>query len=446
MRCPALSRSLKSTVFPDAGPVRILAAASLVSMIGNGLYLPSSMLFFTRVLGFSSTTVGASLTIATVIGVVAGVPIGATADRIGMRGVFIALQLVQGSAMLLFPLARGFPAFLTVIIVASVGQRGGIAVGAALTAHLSEAGDRSKNRAYIRAINNLGLSVGAALSVLALEANSRSGYTLVILGNGVTFLVTDLILLWIPRVRTDRRPVNTRRFEALRDARYITVAALSGVLAYQYDVLAIVIPLWVVEYTIAPHWMVSVLTFLNTLIIAVFQVRAGRGVTNVAAAGKAMRRSGLAFLAGCCLLAYASGLSALAACGLLLLGVLIQTLGELWYAAGTFEVGYSLAQDHAQGEYQGVFNLAVGLVRSSSPAVLTALCLTWGRVGWIFLGAGLAVVGLVAPAISRWAGQSSADTAGLAGGERTLPPQVGPDLRRRPAGVDSEAARDAQGP
>lgn len=56
------------------GPVRFLTIASFVTTVGSGLYLAGSMLFFTRVVGLSVAGVSSGLAIATVVGILSGLP------------------------------------------------------------------------------------------------------------------------------------------------------------------------------------------------------------------------------------------------------------------------------------------------------------------------------------------------------------------------------------
>lgn len=391
-----------SRVLPPPGPVRVMTATTFVNMIGNGFYLACSLLFFTRVVGLETQQVGTGLTVAVLIGVVSGVPIGRLSDRFGIRDVYIVLQLVQGVAMLLFPLAHGFVTFMAVTVVATIGQRAGMAVGAALIAQIAPEGKATRTRAYLRSVTNLGVSIGLAVSGLALQADSRAAYTTLIMANGLTFLLSVVVLLRLPRLPGSVPAGPGDRARALRDRPYLVVAALSGVLAFQYDVLSLVFPIWVVQYTEAPRWLGSALLIGNTALIILFQVRAGRRVDGARTGAAAARRSGLAFLVGCAAIALTQGAPAWLAVLLLAVGVLANSAAELWYAAGSFELSYALAPSNAHGQYQGAFSLVGGLLRAAAPALLAWLCLGLGRPGWIVLGVGLAGAGLLTPLAARW--------------------------------------------
>ncbi|MCB5910013.1 MFS transporter [Streptomyces pinistramenti] len=385
------------------GPVRVLTIASFITTLGSGLYLAGSMLFFTRVVGLSVASVSAGLAVSTFVGLLSGLPLGAVADRVGPRGLYVATQGIQAVAMFLFPTTHTFAGFLTLVTVAAVGQRGAQAVSGALIARISEPGQRTRVRGYLRAVTNLGLGIGAAAAGVALQLDSTAGYTLLILANGLSFLAAAGMLLMIPSVEPVPRPPDARRMEAVRDRPYLALSLLCGVIAFQYDVISLILPLWLVSHTTAPRWWLSALLVVNTAVVVLFQVRATRGVRGPLPASSALRGAGFLSLAGCTVLAFAAGVSAPVAAALLLVGVLLLSWGELGLAAGAFEISFGLAPEHAQGQYQGTFNLADGVVRAASPIVLTTLCLQWGRTGWLVLGVILALCGLATRPLTRWA-------------------------------------------
>ncbi len=394
------------TAVPPSGPVRVMAAATLVTTLGSGLYLAGSTLFFTQVIKLSVASVGTGLAIAMFVGVLSGIPLGYLADRRGPVGLYIGAQAIQAVAMFLFPFAHSFAAFLVLVILAAIGQRGGLAVSGALIARISEPGQRAKVRGYLRAVINLGMGLGVAAAGFALQLNTAAAYTVLILVNGLSFLCAAGLLFMIPAVQPVPKPDGARRTEVLRDRPYFVVSLLCGVLAFQYDVTSLILPLWLVSHTSAPRWWLSVLMVLSTAIVVLFQVRMSRGVTGPVSGAAALRRTSLYFLVSCAVVGSAAGLPPAPAAGLLLVGVAIQAWAELGLAAGSFELGYGLAPDHAQGQYQGMFNLVAGVVRAVSPVLLTTLCLQWGRPGWIVLGAVLALAGFAVGPLTRWAVQT----------------------------------------
>lgn len=190
---------------------------------------------------------------------------------------------------------------------------------------------------------------------------------------------------------------------ALRDCPYLLVTALDGVMSIQFKVLTVALPLWLIEVTNAPRWLISTTMLLNTAIVIAFQVRASRGVNTPSAGGRAYRRSGVAFLASCSLLSLTAGVPAWVAVTLMLTAVLSHAIGELWHSAAGFEVSFALAPDHATGQYLGVFGLGLGLAETLGPGLLIALCITWGQPGWYVIGTLFTLTGLAAQLAVRWA-------------------------------------------
>jgi hypothetical protein len=96
-----------------------------------------------------------------------------------------------------------------------------------------------------------------------------------------------------------------------------------------------------------------------------------------------------------------AGRAAAAAAVLLVGAMLLQVLGELWQAAGSFVLGFELAPDHAQGQYQGLYGMGMGLSTMIGPPLMALLPLGLGVPGWWILGGLLLSAALVLkPAVS----------------------------------------------
>jgi hypothetical protein len=126
-------------------------------------------------------------------------------------------------------------------------------------------------------------------------------------------------------------------------------------------------------------------------------------VDGARSAAKIWRRAGLAFPAGMSLMAITAGLPGWTAILLIILGVAIHTIGELWQAAGSLELRYLLVPAHAQSQYSGVSRFGKGIATVIAPSAVGFLCITWGIPGWLLLGAIFAVVAATIPPVVRWA-------------------------------------------
>lgn len=332
---------------------------SRLAGVGSGLYLTAGVLYFTEAVHLPAGQVGLGLGIAGLVALALGVAVGHLADRHGARGIYAATLVVQALATAGFVLADSFWPFVLAVCAAAAAKAAGIAARSPLIRHYG--GDRPQEfRAYLRAVTNVGISLGAVLAGWVVQVGTLTAYQLMVTGNAIAFVVSAVILVLLPPV-TPLPATDGPRWIGLRDRPYLLLTALDGIMAIQFKVLTVAIPLWIVGATTAPHWLISATMLTGTVIVVAFQVRASRNVDSPAAGAHAYRRAGVAFLIACSLISLSAGIPAWAAAALLITAMVIHTVGELWHSAAGFEVSFALAPQHATGQYLGVFGLGAGL-------------------------------------------------------------------------------------
>jgi len=394
-------------VLPPAGPTRVLSVATLVNTVGTGLFITGSALFFTRSIGLSVGQVGLGLTVAGLLGLLVGVPAGHLADRRGAREVLVALLVLQGAAMASFVLVGSFTSFLLVAAAYTAVERASNAVRQGLVAAALPPEQRVEGRAYLRAVTNLGIAGGAALAGLALQADSREAYLALVLGNAVSCVLAAGVLLRLPAgVRRTAAEAGSMLL-ALRDRPYVAVTAVNAVLGLHYALLEVAVPLWVVRHTEAPISVVALLFLVNTACCVLLQVRVSRAAVDVPSSARAVRRGGVLLAASCLVFAASGGRSAGLAVALLVLAALVNVAGELYQAAGSWGLGFGLAPEHAQGQYQGLFSTGMAASSGLGPLLVTATAVQ-GAWGWAVLAAVFALGGAAVVPVVAWAQQSRA--------------------------------------
>ncbi|MFJ9634469.1 MFS transporter [Streptomyces sp. NPDC101175] len=389
---------------PATGPQRVIAASNFVYTVGSGLYLTAGVLYFTQAARIPVSQVGLGLAIAGFVSLAVGITVGHLADRHGARGVYVSTLVIQALATASFVLAESFWPFVLAVSAATGAKAAGLAARSPLIRRYG--GDRPQEfRGYLRAVSNVGISLGAMLAGWAVQIGTQSAYQLLVIGNAVSFAAAAAVLIYLPPIK----PVPVAggpRWIALRDHPYLLITALDGIMAIQFKVLTVAIPLWLVAATTAPPWLISGTMLANTLLVIALQVRVSRNIDSAIAGAHAYRRSGVAFLVSCSVISLSAGVATWIAVVLLLTAVVVHTVGELWHSAAGFEVSFALAPEHATGQYLGVFGLGAGLAEAVGPTLLISLCITWGRPGWYVVGAMFALTGLVAPFAVRWAQRS----------------------------------------
>ncbi|WP_406087910.1 MFS transporter [Kitasatospora purpeofusca] len=426
-RTGARPRASGRRLLPADPLLRRLVLMGLVNSVGDGLFVTVNVLFFTRSIGLTPTSVALGLTVAGVCGVFAGVPMGRLADRVGSKRLLLVVGPLEAAAVLGYAFVHSFAAFVVLACAATALSRGATAVRSALIARALPAEGQVRSRALLRSVMNAGLVVGSGGAALALQADSYTGYVTMMVLDAVSFLGVTVLLAGLPVSATAAGatgasgaggatgaaadPSGPRT--ALRDRRYLLVTTLHAVLELQHAVLTVGLPLWIVLGTGAPAAMVAAVNVVNCLLVVVFQVRASRGVTDVPSAARACARGALLLAGGCLVYAAAQYGPAWAAAGALLVGALVHTLGELLTSAGGWTLSLDLADPRAHGEYQGVFMSGQAAAHVIGPLVVTLTAVDRGAVGWVVLAAVFALAGPALTAAVRGAAPGAAPGAAV---------------------------------
>ncbi|MFJ3095350.1 MFS transporter [Streptomyces hydrogenans] len=385
----------------DSGPERVLVAAGFVNRVGNGLFNAASALYFTLVVGLPAVQVGAALTIAGVVGLCAGIPGGHLADRRGARVIMMLALAVQAVSMAALVLVESWAALTIVATVDQIAAAVGGAAWGALVARVG--GERpAVFRAKLRTFVNLGVILGTVGAGLALAAGTRGAYVTLILGNAASFALCSVLLLLLPRYPVLPAPPRQRRWLVFADRPFLTFTALYGAMGLQYPVVSLLLPIWISEHTETPNWTVAALFGVNSAFCVLTQTRIGSRVETPYDGGRAFRVAGLLFLVSCPMMALAAYAPVWAATGLVLGAIFVHSLAEVWESSACFALGFGLAPDHAQGQYQGVLGLGFNAGQALAPAILTTVVLGLGAAGWLLLALFFATLGAAGPSLARW--------------------------------------------
>jgi MFS family permease len=406
-----LPKALRGPSDPEE---RLLAVMTIVNMVGTGLYMATAALYLTRSAGLSPSQVGLGLTLAGVLGLGAGVVIGDQADRRGAREVVIASMLLEAVATCGLIAVDGVISLALIGGVAAIGGAGSSSGRGALIGLIAGQEGGAHLRSYLRAVTNLGVAIGTLGAAVVLALDTRGAYVALLLVDALTFVAAAALVARLPRrppTRTVKAEPDERRWLALRDAPYLALTVAASVITLQYYVLEVAVPLWITLHTSAPRWLAAILFLMAALLVAALQVPATRSIDGPRAAARLLVWAGPLFLLAWTLIAEASGRPAGVAVALLVVAILFHSLAEVWQAAATFELSFALARPEAQGQYQGVFGLSMGICEAFAPVLLVALCITWGRPGWIVLGVVVTAAGLVCARIERWGSARVSDRA-----------------------------------
>jgi MFS family permease len=406
--------SFAKSLLPASGVQRTYTLSSFVNALGTGMFMPVYVLYFTRVVDMPKTQLGLAFTISGLLAIPLAIPAGDLADRLGPRRVVLVALFGQAVTMVAYLFVQGFWTLLPVDAIMMLFSTVYFSSAGALLRRVGGE-DTVTFRSRIRTVSNIGISIGTLAAGVGISIGTATGYRTLLFCNAASYFLAFVVLLRLPDYPPLPRPEGEQetteaapRWIALRDKAFVAYALAAGAMSLQNVILEMMIPLWVVAYTVAPGWSVTVAFLINTGLVVLLQVRLGNKVRSIRDGGAALRRAGIGLMAGCVAMSLMRGMPAWSALLLLLVGVVLLSLGEIWYSSGTFALEYGLPPEYAQGQYQGLAGTVTGLSTAVAPILLLGLAVSLGRIGWLGLGGLMLLLGLTGPAIAAW-------------GERTRP-------------------------
>jgi MFS family permease len=412
-----------SRILPPTKLERDLALQCVLSAFATGSFLTGTAVYFTQIVGLTGAQVGLGMSIAGVVTLVLSLPLGRLSDHVGAKPLWVLGSLVEALLYFVWPMATGMASFVLLLAVLS-------AVGtAAMTGRnvyrivVFPRDVRVRALAYMRSARNVGYTLGALAGGVALAIGTREAIMAVPILTGVLLLLNAGMVATLPAV--DRpAPAHERDEEsapappAWRNTGFVVLSACNGVLSSNQVLLNVVVPLWLVERTDAPHTLLAWLFGTNTVMAVLLQVRASRGSESVPGALRAVRLSGWSFVLSCLVISITHETVGWVSIALIWLGHVTITGAELWQSASDWGFQSELSDHRRLGDYQGVWSLGYQAQPIVFPALFTFLALQWGPPGWAVIAAIAVTAAVVAHPAARAAerhlvraGASYADAA-----------------------------------
>jgi MFS family permease len=376
-----------------------LATQSLLFALGEGSFMTGSAVFFTQIVGLSATQVGLGLTFAGIASFLAAVPMGKLVDRFGPKKMWAVSAVGQAAMFSVWPFITDFQGYLAMAVgMEVVGALGGAAHGA-YTIDVLPADQRVKSRAYMYSALNVGFTLGAMLGGFALAFDSDQVLRTLPWFTALVFLVNAAAISRLPNASHDERTAEDRKVKVpgpgpLRNVGWLLTTFFGGVFWTNQVLLNIVIPLWLVQETDAPHVLLAFLFGTNTVMCIVLPMAAARGVEDVPTALKAVRLSSVFFVVSCLITLATHDTVGWMTIALVWLGHVTVTGAELYLSAASWSFEAELMDPRQRGAYQGAAELSGTLGRVWAPALYTFLAMSWGAGGWLVI-AGIIVLATI---------------------------------------------------
>ena len=392
--------TLARRILPPTRLERDLALQCVLSAFATGSFLTGTAVFFTQVVGLSGAQVGLGMSISGVVTLLLSLPLGRLSDHVGAKPLWAASALVEALLYFAWPTVGGMLTFVVLLsLLAAISTAGNTGRNVYRIAVFPRE-VRVRALAYMRSARNVGYTLGALAGGIALAIGTRTAITAVPILTGCLLVLNAVMVSRLPRID---RPAPAAHDDsqtapappAWRNPGFVALSICNGVLSSHQVLLNVVVPLWLVERTDAPHTLLAGLFGTNTVMAVLLQVRASRGSETVNGALRAVRLSGWAFILSCLVIGVTHETVGWISIVLIWLGHVTITGAELWQSAADWGFQSELSDHRRLGDYQGVWGLGYQAEPIIFPGLFTFLALRWGEPGWVVIAL-IAVVAAVA--------------------------------------------------
>lgn len=396
---------------PQGRYARRYAVAALVNSLGSGMFYPFMLLFFTQRLGLPLVSAGAVLTVAALISAGTVSFTSRVLDRFGARDVIVVLALARGVLFPFYLVIDDVWTFAVVATAVAMADRLDMVSGQVIVSELASDSERPAWFALSRMTLNAGLGVGALVGGAVLFLTGE--YALIVVANAASFFLVALVYVPIPSRRTSHEPssgatttAGTDR-AAWKDRLMVAFASVNGLWILAGLAIEIGLPVYLVATLGLEEWTISLIFFVNTLLVTLLQLPVSARVARYAA----VRMFGyglLAYATTFAMLASSPQMQGDSALVFVVVAVCVFTAGEMVTSVSGMVVVTQLAPAHRLGAYVGLQHTFLGVGSAVAPLVYSA-GLAWSPQGlWLILTALMALLAVLTIALQ---GRVAARTA-----------------------------------
>jgi MFS family permease len=240
--------------------------------VGTYLVVPFFTIYLRETLGLTAVQIGMALTAKLVSSYGLTMVGGMLSDRYGARATMTVGLLIRAFSYVGIATAAGLMSVIVWSVVMGIG--GALYLPASKTAMATLAGsqDRVKLFSMRNTANNLGVSIGPLLGVVALFGNARTVFYIAALTYVLFAFLTMFLVSAPPGERSFKaRPLNWRIFKWLAfDVRMLYLEFIIGFFMFLYVQMELTMPLHAKQHF--GSWAVSLLFTANAITVVCLQV------------------------------------------------------------------------------------------------------------------------------------------------------------------------------
>lgn len=392
------STGVRAEARSDKGSVprrNVFYSAVAVDALGSGLWLPFSLIFFTRAQGIPLREAGLALTLGSVFGLLVGLRSGALVDAYGPGRLTLASNGVRAVCFALYPLVHSVGLLVPLVVVNMGADRVFWTANSPMLASFASGRALERMVARLGSLRLLGLGLGAGVS--GLLATSRGGLHLVALVNAASFASAG-VLLAVALAAGGRRSapgaapspavpaVPGQASPVWRDRPYVALCAWQASTMTVATSLVVILPLVAVGVMGGPDWLPGASIVAGNVVLTVTQPLGVRLAERTS-------RSTVLVVAATCLAVAMAPMSLGSSLGPALVVVTVfwaatvGALGESLAVPIMIVAANDAAPERMRGRYSAVFQTGWGAASAAGPALFAVLLGVSNALLWLFLAA-----------------------------------------------------------
>lgn len=371
----------------------VLIGALVVDSVGNGLFLPLSLVFFTKLTDVPLALLGVLLSVANAITLPIPVWVGVLADRLGALPLVIGSQLLQASGYAAYGWVSGPVGIFVSATLVAVGVRFFWSAVFTAIADYADAGASTVSKdswyAWANMARTAGLGLGGLVTGIAITDGREVVYRTIACAAASCFMAAALtiaLFVRVPRLRHDTPlPDSPGYRRLLRDRPFIGLIGVNTVYAMSSMMLALAMPTFVLSGLRGPAWLTPALLVGNTVVMSVL-------AAPIVARLMPHRRTRSIMLAAALWAAWSLLLATLVpghpgwVVPVLIGATVLFTLAEVIHAPVSMALAASAAPAPIRGRYLATFQYSFTLGGIIAPAFFTVLFEFHRSAPWVTLG------------------------------------------------------------
>ncbi|MFH0517693.1 MFS transporter [Streptomyces sp. M41] len=384
---------------------------NLIDSLAYGMLLPLGLLYFTTRRDLPLASVGTAVT----VGQLGALPVvfvaGRLLDRHGPKRLTVVANVTGAAGFLSFLLAERPWQIACAYLLVQSGVNTYYTAHRTLILYVAPTAERRGWFAFTGSLRNIGIGAGALLAAGALALSGPSALTWLVVTAAPLYLLAAVCFAGVPVHRpsdgtASKEPTRGKRAHGKPDhghpavrrrsgagdtRRYLLLVTANVPFVLSQAMLAVLIAVYATETLGLPAWSASLLLVVNTVMVSTLTSpltahMAPRQPRHTMALGHVLLVGAMLAFAVPVLPAAVLPAAGSAARPALVVGIVLFSLAEIFYAPAVGELSVTLTPGAARGGSQGLYQLSWSVGNIVAPVLFTSLLSTDPLLPWAVQG------------------------------------------------------------